>query len=88
MGAFFAHATGAAIELFVEEDFYAGVLDHPIHRGLGHMGLEIIHILLAVIFTDSAVEFAGYAAHCVAVEDVARRQSTASHAAEEFGGVD
>ena len=88
MDPFFAHAAGAAIELFVEEDFYARVLDHPIHRGLRHMGLEVIDVGLAVVLANPTVEFPGHASDRVAVEDITRGQPATRHAAEEIGGVD
>ena len=88
MDPFFTHAASTAIELFVKEDFNARVLDHPIHCGLRHMGLEVIDVGLAVVLANPTVEFPGHASDRVAVEDITRGQPATRHAAEEIGGVD
>ena len=86
--ALLGHAARTAVQLFVHQDFQSAFLHQAVDRGLGDVRLEVIHVGLAVVSADAAVDLAGHAADRFPVEDVAGGEPAARHAPEELRRID
>ena len=86
--ALLGHATRPTVQLFIHPDFQSAFLHQAVDGGLGHVRLEVIHVGLAVVSADAAVDLAGHAADRLALVDVARGEPAARHAPEELGRID
>ena len=86
--ALLGQSAGTTVQLFVHPDFQPAFLHQAVDRRLGDVRFEVIHIGLAVVSADAAVELARHAADRFALVDVARGEPAAGHASEELRRID